>query len=84
MAQFYATNPPRFKHVPPAVPHALAGLPHDYYVCLEFDALKDFDVAILHPRGIHVIEVKNYRNVVQGGPHNAQWVIGQRRGITSI
>ena len=83
MARFYATDEIRIKDVRVAFREVLARLPDDYHVCLEFQIQKDYDIVIIHNRGIHVIEVKHETNPVTGGPTAARWQVTSRDGFVS-
>jgi len=80
MAHFYSALPVRIKDVPVAFRQVLSRLSDEFHICLEFQIRKDYDVVILHPRGIHVIEVKNELDAVTGGPMAVRWTITRRNG----
>lgn len=80
MAKFYSALPMRIKDVLPPTRRHLARLPDDFHVCLEFQINKDYDLVIVHPTGIHVIEVKNHTRIVEGGPQDAKWKVRNNDG----
>lgn len=80
MAKFYSALPIRIKDVSVATRKHLARLPDDYHVCLEFQIRKDYDLVIVHPTGIHVIEVKNHTRTVEGSPEDARWKVKNEDG----
>jgi Nuclease-related domain len=81
MAMFYArTKMPEFGDVHTDIRRVLAGLPPDYHVCFGFKLRKGYDVVIIHRRGIHVIEVKNERMIVTGGPQVPMWTLRYEDG----
>jgi hypothetical protein len=80
MAKFYSALPIRTKDVLHATRRHLARLPDDFHVCLEFQVNKDYDLVIVHPTGIHVIEIKNYTRIVEGGPQDAKWKVKNNDG----
>ena len=75
MAKFYSALPIRIKDVLHATRRHLARLSDDFHVCLEFQINKDYDLVIIHPTGIHVIEIKNHTRTVEGSPQQAKWKV---------
>src|SRR5579863_8928640 len=83
MAKFYAAPPTRFGDVKIPLRKILANLPNDFHVCLEFKvSSRDFDLVIVHSKGIHVIEVKNDARPIHGGRTWPKWNVINDHGDT--
>ena len=81
MAKFYSALPVVIKDVPVFFRKVLARLPDDFHVCLEFQVRKDYDIVVLHQRGVHILEVKHEKDAVTGGPTFSTWTLTRRNGV---
>jgi tetratricopeptide (TPR) repeat protein len=84
MAKFYSTpRNLRLSDVKKPLRRSLSALTNDYHVCLEFRAGgggKDYDVLLVHPKGIYLVEVKNEDRIIEGGLNIDNWLVTDARG----